>query len=110
MDWANRLAPEHITLDSQDLALLRNAGSAFVGNYSPAAAGDYASGPNHVLPTGGQARSRGGLTVSDFLKVITVQRLSKAGVRNIAPVVETLAEAEGLKAHTQSVRVRYANA
>ena len=89
---------------------MRNAGSAFVGNYSPTAAGDYASGPNHVLPTGGQARSRGGLTVSDFLKVITVQRLSKAGVRNIAPVVETLAEAEGLKAHTQSVRVRFANA
>ena len=110
MDWANRLAPEHITLDSQDLPRLRNAGSAFVGNYSPTAAGDYASGPNHVLPTGGQARSRGGLTVSDFLKVITLQRLSKAGLRNIAPVVETLAEAEGLKAHTQSVRVRYANA
>ena len=110
MDWANRLAPEHIKLDSQDLPLLRNAGSAFVGNYSPTAAGDYASGPNHVLPTGGQARSRGGLTVSDFLKVITVQRLSKAGLRNIAPVVETLAEAEGLKAHAQSVRLRYANA
>jgi histidinol dehydrogenase len=110
MDWANCLAPEHMTLDSQDLPLLRNAGSVFVGNYSPTAAGDYASGPNHVLPTGGQARSRGGLTVSDFLKVITVQRLSKAGVRNIAPVVEALAEAEGLKAHTQSVRVRYANA
>jgi len=110
MDWANRLAPEHITLDSQDLPLLRNAGSVFVGKYSPTAAGDYASGPNHVLPTGGQARSRGGLTVSDFLKLITVQRLSKAGLRNIAPIVETLAEAEGLKAHAQSLRVRYANA
>src|SRR2546430_516055 len=110
MDWANRLAPEHITLDSQDLPLLRNAGSVFVGNYSPTAAGDYASGPNHVLPTGGLARSRGGLTVSDFMKVITVQRLSKAGLRNIAPIVETLAEAEGLKAHAQSVRLRYANA
>jgi len=110
MDWANRLAPEHITLDSQDLPLLRNAGSVFVGKYSPTAAGDYASGPNHVLPTGGQARSRGGLTVSDFLKLITVQRLSKAGLRHIAPIVETLAEAEGLKAHAQSLRVRYANA
>ncbi len=110
MDWANRLAPEHITFDSQDLPLLRNAGSVFVGKYSPTAAGDYASGPNHVLPTGGQARSRGGLTVSDFLKLITVQRLSKAGLRNIAPIVETLAEAEGLKAHAQSLRVRYANA
>ena len=110
MDWANRLAPEHITLDSQDLPLLRNAGSVFVGNYSPTAAGDYASGPNHVLPTGGLARSRGGLTVSDFMKVITVQRLSKAGLRNIAPIAETLAEAEGLKAHAQSLRLRYGNA
>src|SRR5437870_8618409 len=110
MDWANRLAPEHITLDPQDLPLLRNAGSVFVGDYSPTAAGDYGSGPNHVLPTGGLARCRGGLTVSDFLKVITMQRLSKAGLRNIAPIVETLAEAEGLKAHAQSVRVRYANA
>jgi histidinol dehydrogenase len=110
MDWANHLAPEHITLDPQDLPLLRNAGSVFVGDYSATAAGDYASGPNHVLPTGGLARSRGGLTVSDFLKVITVQKLSKAGLRTIAPIIETLAEAEGLKAHTQSVRVRYANA
>ncbi len=110
MDWANRLAPEHITLDSQDLPLLRNAGSVFVGNYSPTAAGDYASGPNHVLPTGGLARSRGGLTVSDFMKVITVQRLSKAGLRNIAPIAETLAEAEGLRAHAQSLRLRYGNA
>ena len=110
MDWANRLAPEHITLASQDLPLLRNAGSVFVGNYSPTAAGDYASGPNHVLPTGGLARSRGGLTVSDFMKVITVQRLSKAGLRNIAPIAETLAEAEGLRAHAQSLRLRYGNA
>jgi len=110
MDWANRLAPEHITLDPQDLPLLRNAGSVFVGDYSPTAAGDYGSGPNHVLPTGGLARCRGGLTVSDFLKVITVQRLTKTGLRGIAPVLETLAEAEGLKAHAQSVRLRYANA
>jgi histidinol dehydrogenase len=110
MDWANRLAPEHITLDAQDLPLLRNAGSAFVGDYSPTAAGDYGSGPNHVLPTGGLARYRGGLTVSDFLKIITVQRLTKAGLRGIAPVLETLAEAEGLKAHAQSVHLRYANA
>ena len=110
MDWANALAPEHIALDAQDLPLLRNAGSVFVGDYSPTAAGDYASGPNHVLPTGGLARSRGGLTVSDFLKVITVQRLSKAGLRNIASIVETLAEAEGLRAHANSIRSRYANA
>jgi histidinol dehydrogenase len=110
MDWANRLAPEHITVDAQDLPLLRNAGSVFVGDYSPTAAGDYASGPNHVLPTGGLARCRGGLTVSDFLKIITVQRLTKAGLRGIAPLLETMAKAEGLKAHAQSVRLRYANA
>jgi histidinol dehydrogenase len=110
MDWANRLAPEHITLDAQDLHLLRDAGSVFVGDYSPTAAGDYASGPNHVLPTSGLARYRGGLTVSDFLKVITVQRLTRTGLRRIAPMLETLAEAEGLKAHAQSVRLRYANA
>jgi histidinol dehydrogenase len=110
MDWSNRVAPEHLTLDAKDLPLLRNAGSVFVGDYSPTAAGDYASGPNHVLPTGGLARYRGGLTVSDFLKVITVQRLTKTGLRGIAPVLETLAEAEGLKAHAQSVRLRYANA
>jgi histidinol dehydrogenase len=110
MDWANRLAPEHITVDAEDLPLLRNAGSVFVGDYSPTAAGDYASGPNHVLPTGGLARCRGGLTVSDFLKIITVQRLTKAGLRGIAPVLETMAKAEGLKAHAQSVRLRYANA
>src|SRR5256885_7407608 len=79
MDWANRLAPEHITLDPQDLPLLRNAGSVFVGDYSPTAAGDYASGPNHVLPTGGLARCRGGLTVSDFLKVLTLQQLPHTG-------------------------------
>jgi histidinol dehydrogenase len=110
MDWANHLAPEHITLDAPDLPLLRNAGSVFVGDYSPTAAGDYASGPNHVLPTGGLARYRGGLAASDFLKVITVQRLTKAGLRGLAPVIETLAEAEGLKAHAQSVRLRYGNA
>ncbi|OLB24605.1 MAG: histidinol dehydrogenase [Acidobacteriales bacterium 13_2_20CM_55_8] len=110
MDWANRLAPEHITVDAEDLPLLRNAGSVFVGDYSPTAAGDYASGPNHVLPTGGLARCRGGLTVSDFLKIITVQQLTKAGLRGIAPVLETMAKAEGLKAHAQSVRLRYANA
>ena len=110
MEWANRLAPEHITVDAEDLPLLRNAGSVFVGDYSPTAAGDYASGPNHVLPTGGLARCRGGLTVSDFLKIITVQRLTKVGLRGIAPVLETMAKAEGLKAHAQSVRLRYANA
>src|ERR1017187_936521 len=95
-DWANRLAPEHITVAEEDLPFIQNAGSVFVGDYSAQAAGDYASGPNHVLPTSGQARFRGGLSVLDFVKVITVQQLSANGLRRIAPVVECLASAEGL--------------
>lgn len=109
-DWANELAFEHLTIDSADLALVRNAGSVFVGDYSPQAVGDYASGPNHVLPTGGAARFRGGLSVLDFMKVISVQRLSQAGLKTIARVVETLATAEGLEAHANSIRVRFAHA
>jgi histidinol dehydrogenase len=105
-EWANRIAPEHITVAAEDLPFIRNAGSVFVGDYSAQAAGDYASGPNHVLPTSGQARFRGGLSVLDFVKVITVQQLSANGLRRIAPVVECLAGAEGLAAHAQSVRVR----
>lgn len=105
-DWANRLAPEHITVAEDDLPFIQNAGSVFVGDYSAQAAGDYASGPNHVLPTSGQARFRGGLSVTDFVKVITVQRLSGEGLRGIAPAIECLATAEGLPAHAQSVRVR----
>lgn len=104
--WANRIAPEHITLEDDDLRFIQNAGSIFVGDYSAQAAGDYASGPNHVLPTSGQARFRGGLSVADFVKVITVQKLSNKGLRRIAPAVECLAEAEGLAAHAQSIRVR----
>ncbi len=105
-EWANRIAPEHITVAAEDLPFIQNAGSVFVGNYSAQAAGDYASGPNHVLPTSGQARFRGGLSVVDFVKVITVQQLSAAGLRRIAPAIECLAEAEGLPAHAQSIRVR----
>ena len=105
-DWANRLAPEHITVAEEDLPFIQNAGSVFVGDYSAQAAGDYASGPNHVLPTSGQARFRGGLSVADFVKVITVQQLSAKGLRRIAPAIECLAGAEGLPAHAQSIQVR----
>ena len=105
-EWANLLAPEHITVSAEDLPFIQNAGSIFVGDYSAQAAGDYASGPNHVLPTSGQARFRGGLGVADFVKVITVQELSADGLRVIAPAIESLAAAEGLPAHAQSVRVR----
>jgi histidinol dehydrogenase len=105
-EWMNRLAPEHITVEEKDLPFVQNAGSMFVGDYSAQAAGDYASGPNHVLPTSGQARFRGGLSVLDFVKIITVQKLSAAGLRRIAPAIECLAATEGLPAHKNSVRVR----
>jgi histidinol dehydrogenase len=110
MEWANRIAPEHITVCREDLASVRNAGSVFVGDYSPQAVGDYASGPNHVLPTGGAARYRAGLSVYDYVKLITIQELTREGLQKIAPVVTSLAETEGLRAHAESVRVRGAYA
>jgi histidinol dehydrogenase len=109
-DWANRLAPEHITIAAEELPHIQNAGSIFIGDYSAQAAGDYASGPNHVLPTAGQARFRGGLSVLDFVKVITVQELSSAGLGRIARTVTCLAETEGLRAHAESIGVRCARA
>ena len=109
-DWANTLAPEHITIAREDLPYIRNAGSIFVGDYSPQAAGDYASGPNHVLPTSGQARFRGGLSVLDFVKLITVQELTRDGLNQIGKTVETLAQIEGLRAHATSISVRCAHA
>ncbi|HEY3617368.1 MAG TPA: histidinol dehydrogenase [Candidatus Sulfotelmatobacter sp.] len=105
-EWANRMAPEHITIEADDLPFIQNAGSVFVGGFSAQAAGDYASGPNHALPTSGQARFRGGLSVVDFVKVITVQQLSAGGLKRIAPTIECLAGAEGLPAHARSIRVR----
>ena len=105
-DWANILAPEHITVEREDLPFIHNAGSIFVGDYSPQAAGDYASGPNHVLPTAGQARFRGGLSVLDFVKLVTVQDLSREGLSGIAKTVACLAQTEGLRAHAESIRVR----
>jgi histidinol dehydrogenase len=110
LDWANQIASEHITVASKDLPFIHNAGSVFVGDYSAQAAGDYASGPNHVLPTAAAARFRGGLSVLDFVKVISVQELSQQGLRRIAPAIERLAETEGLQAHAESIRVRRANA
>jgi len=104
--WANRIASEHITIDKKDLSKVRNAGSVFVGDYSAQAAGDYASGPNHVLPTAGAARFRGGLSVMDFVKLISVQELSSRGLARIAPTVIHLAETEELRAHADSIRVR----
>jgi histidinol dehydrogenase len=107
MHIANLLAPEHITVSSQrDLDQIESAGSVFIGDYSPQAAGDYASGPNHVLPTGGSASFRGGLSVNDFVKLITVQELSERGLRTIAREITALARAEGLVAHERSITAR----
>ncbi len=107
VEISNRFAPEHLSIpDTRLLPGIEHAGSIFVGPFSPEAAGDYASGPNHVLPTGGAARVRGGLAVTDFMKVISVQQLSAAGLARLAPSIVTLARAEGLEAHARSVEVR----
>ncbi len=104
---SNRFAPEHAAVSaSVPLDEIRNAGSVFVGPWSPEAAGDYATGPNHVLPTCGVARLRGGLSVLDYVKIISVQRLSERGLRHLAPAITTLARAEGLEAHARSIEVR----
>jgi histidinol dehydrogenase len=103
----NRLAPEHLTVDAvTDLNWVRNAGSVFVGRWSSQPMGDYISGPNHTLPTGGMARVRGGLSVNDFVKLITVQEYSAQGIRSLGPPATLLAEAEGLTGHAEAIRVR----
>ncbi len=106
LEYANVIAAEHLTVSRADVVKVRNAGSVFVGDYSPQAMGDYASGPNHVLPTGAVARYRGGLSVLDFVKIISVQESTAAGLTKLAPTITTLADAEGLKAHGDSVRIR----
>jgi histidinol dehydrogenase len=104
---ANRFAPEHLSVPrAVSLAKIRNAGSIFVGPFSPEAAGDYASGPNHVLPTGGMARVRGGLSVLDYLKIVSVQELSERGLKGLGPAIVKLARSEGLEAHARSVEIR----
>jgi histidinol dehydrogenase len=103
----NRIAPEHLTVDTAaDLAWVQNAGSVFIGHYSPQPMGDYVSGPNHTLPTGGVANVRGGLSVMDFTKIITVQEYSQAGLERLGPAAITLANAEGLVGHAEAVRAR----
>ncbi len=108
VELSNRFAPEHLSIpDDSLLAKVQHAGSVFVGPFSPEAAGDYASGPNHVLPTSGAARIRGGLSVWDFVKVISVQQLSEGALRRLAETITTLARAEGLEAHARSVEIRH---
>ena len=103
----NRLAPEHLTVDTaSDLEWVWNAGSVFIGRWSPQPMGDYISGPNHTLPTGGMARVRGGLSVNDFVKLITVQQYSAQGLRELGPQAAMLADAEGLSGHADAIRAR----
>jgi histidinol dehydrogenase len=106
----NEYAPEHLIIACENCDAIAdkivNAGSIFLGNYSPESAGDYASGTNHTLPTNGFARMYSGLSVDSFVKKITYQKLTKEGLKNIAPTVIAMAEAEGLHAHAQSIRVR----
>ncbi len=107
MAIVNRLAPEHLVVDRE--ALIRRpvtAGAVFVGPYTAQAAGDYATGSNHVLPTSGAARFRGGLSAADFVRVMSVQRITRDGLARLAPTILPLARAEGLEAHAESIEVR----
>ena len=113
IDLLNEYAPEHLILscsNADDLAQkITNAGSVFLGHYSPESVGDYASGTNHTLPTNGYAKSYSGVSVDSFVKKITFQKLSEEGLKNIATTVELMAEAEGLDAHARSVKIRRQN-
>lgn len=110
IDFSNLYAPEHLIISTlQDdwvAEKVINAGSVFLGNYSPESVGDYASGTNHTLPTEGFARAFGGVSLDSFVKKITFQKLSPKGLLNIGPIVETMAQAEGLDAHKNAVTVR----
>lgn len=110
IDFTNEYAPEHLIINTSNAEAIAeqivNAGSVFIGNYSPEAIGDYASGTNHTLPTNGYARAYAGVSLESFLKYITYQQLSEEGIRNVGPVVEKLAEAEKLDAHQRAVSIR----
>jgi histidinol dehydrogenase len=107
IEISNRFAPEHLSIPQAALLdRVKHAGSVFIGPHSPEAAGDYVTGPNHVLPTSGAARIRGGLSVMDFVKVISVQELSRQALQRLGSTITTLARAEGLEAHARSVEVR----
>eukprot|EP00747_Dinoflagellata_sp_TGD_P076913 gnl/TRDRNA2_/TRDRNA2_159358_c0_seq1.p1 gnl/TRDRNA2_/TRDRNA2_159358_c0~~gnl/TRDRNA2_/TRDRNA2_159358_c0_seq1.p1 ORF type:complete len:522 (+),score=90.49 gnl/TRDRNA2_/TRDRNA2_159358_c0_seq1:86-1651(+) len=110
VDFSNSYAPEHLVIQTLHpeayLRCVRNAGSVFLGEFSPESCGDYASGTNHCLPTSGYARQYGGVSLNTFLKYITVQKLSAQGLRQIGPTVEALANLEGLQAHRRAVSLR----
>ncbi|HEU5292833.1 MAG TPA: histidinol dehydrogenase [Cyclobacteriaceae bacterium] len=110
IDFSNEYAPEHLIINSTQAdevaEKIVNAGSVFIGNYSPEAVGDYASGTNHTLPTNGYAKAFAGVSLESFTKQITFQKLTEQGIQNIGPSVEMMAEAEGLEAHKRAVRIR----
>ena len=107
MALANDAAPEHLVVETEAMARkVRSAGSVFVGPWTAQVAGDYAIGSNHVLPTAGAARARGGLNVADFVRLVSVQRLTRRGLTRLAPTITALARAEGLEAHARSIEMR----
>ncbi|MEX2233610.1 MAG: histidinol dehydrogenase [Cyclobacteriaceae bacterium] len=110
VDFTNEYAPEHLIINTSNAEAIAdrilNAGSVFIGNFSPEAVGDYASGTNHTLPTNGYAKACAGVSLESFLKYITYQQLSETGIRNVGPFVEQLADAEALVAHQRAVRIR----
>jgi histidinol dehydrogenase len=107
MDLARLIAPEHLVLERESLTRgPLTAGAVFVGPYTAQAAGDYATGSNHVLPTAGAARFRGGLSAADFMRVMLVQRVTRSGLARLGPTIVALARAEGLTAHAESIEVR----
>ena len=113
LDLINAYGPEHfiVCTEKNDFYVdnIENAGSVFIGNYTPESAGDYASGTNHTLPTNGFARAYSGVSLDSFVKKITVQHISEEGLRVVGPVVEKMAEAESLIAHKEAVSIRLAS-
>jgi len=109
--FSNKFAPEHLEIMVSDpdfvLDRIKNAGSIFIGNYSPVPVGDYASGTNHVLPTSGYARVYSGLNINHFIKYSSIQRISKSGLESLKETVIALAEEEGLQAHADAIRTRF---
>ena len=110
--FTNAYAPEHLIIETKDYATLAeqitNAGSVFLGHFTPESAGDYASGTNHTLPTNGYARMYSGINLDSFVKKITFQEISQEGIRNIGQAIETMARAESLQAHSNAVSLRLA--
>lgn len=108
--FVNEYAPEHLIISMENpweiAEEIRAAGSVFIGNYSPESAGDYASGTNHTLPTGGWARSYSGVNIDSFMRKITYQELTRDGITSLASTIITMADAEGLDAHALAVKVR----